>query len=180
LNRQQKITKKNNTILEWTEPRKAWHITEVRWFSPLMLALFFVIYFVSFFSVIAIAMKLHPPAHPVKNTLTFAQLPAFSAGVSAFFVAVYASLWWWAKFKVKLKTYGIERTDPSSTRTWKYDRIKSYHFEPLRSETDVYKLLVLCNHKGKIWKIALDDSVDKAKIEDILKEHGIPKLEQTI
>jgi hypothetical protein len=35
------------------------------------------------------------------------------------------------------------------------------------------------NHKGKTWKIALDDSVDKTKIEEILNEHGIPKLEQT-
>ncbi len=169
-----KKIEKSNTILEWTVPRKAWHITEARWFSPLILSLFFVIGFVTFFSVLAIAMKFHPPVNPGKNTLTFTQLPAFSAIVSVCCVAIYASSWWWIRLKVKLTIYGIER----DVSFWKYDRIKSYHFEPLHSRTDVYTLFVIRNHKGKLWKIALDDSVDKTKIEETLNAHGIPKLEQ--
>jgi hypothetical protein len=176
---EREIIEKSNTILEWTVPRKAWHITEARWFSPSMLVLWFAICFATFFSVFAIAMKLHPPAHIDKNTLTFAQLPAFSAVLSALCVALVASSWWWARLKVKLTTYGIERTFHNSTKIWKYDRIKSYHFEPLHSQTDVYTLVVIRNHKGKTWKIALDNSVNKAKIEEILNEHGIPKLEQS-
>jgi len=173
------MTEKKNTILEWIVPRKAWHITEARYFSLLFLLLFFVIGFVTIFSFFAIVIKFDPPPTPGKNTLTFSKLPVFSAGISVFCVALYASLWWWAKIKVKLTTYGIEKTVHNSTRIWKYGRINSYHFEPLHSRTDVYPLLVMRNHKGKTWKIALDDSVDKTKIEEILNEHGIPKLEQT-
>jgi hypothetical protein len=173
-----KIIEKKNTILEWVEPRKAWHITEARWFSPIALIALFAVCFLVFFSFFAIVIKYDPPPNPSKDTLTFAKLSAFSAGVGIFIVVLYASLWWWAQIKVKLTTYGIERTLHNSTKTWKYDRIKSYHFEPLHSQTDVYILFVLCNHKGKTWKIALANPVDKTKIEETLKEHGIPKLEQ--
>jgi hypothetical protein len=173
-----KMIEKSNTILEWTVLRKDWHITDACRFSPLALSLLFALNFVSLFSVLAIAMKLLPPDHNDKDALTFAKLTALSAGLGAFSVALYASLWWWAKFKVKLTTVGIKRTFNNSSRIWKYERIKSYHFETLRSEPDVFNVVVLLNHKGKIWKIALDDSVDKAKIEEILNKHGIPKLEQ--
>ena len=175
------VTNKNlneNTFLEWEVPRKAWHITEARWFSPSILALIFVIGFAFIFTSIAIAMKLHPPDNVDNGTLTFTKLPAFSAGISAFCVALYASSWWWARLKAKLTSFGIERTYHNSTRTWKFERIKSYNFEPLHSKNDVYTLVVLRSHKGKIWKIALDESVDKTKIEETLNKHGIPKLEQ--
>jgi|GEM_PF-6307986 len=170
-----KRIEKSNTILEWTEPRKAWHITEARWFSPIALISLFAIGFVLIFSGIAAAMKFHPPVNPGKNTLTFTQLPAFSAVVSACCVAIYASSWWWVRLKVKLTAYGIKRDQKNF---WKYERVQNYHFETYHSESDVFTFVVLCNHKGKIWKIALDESVDKAKIEEILNEHGIPKLEQ--
>ena len=175
--RKQEIIEKSNTILEWVEPRNAWHITEGRWFSPIMLALWFAIGFVAFFLSLAVFMKLHPPVRVDKDTLTFADLPAFSAGCSAFLVAVYASLWWWARLKVKLTTSGVARTFHNSTKTWKYERIKSYHFEPLSSKANVYTLVILRNHKGKTWKITLHNSADKAKIEEIFKKHGVPKLE---
>jgi hypothetical protein len=167
-----------NSILEWEEPRQAWHITEARWFSPITLVSLFAIGFAVIFLSLAMMMKLHPPEHVDKDTLTFVKLPAFSAGISIFCVAIIASSWWWARLKIKLTPDGIERTYHNSTRTWKYDRIKSYHFEQLCSKTYVYTLFVLSNQKGKIWKIALDDTVDKIKIEEILNEHKIPKLEE--
>jgi hypothetical protein len=172
-----KIIERNNTILEWTEPRKAWHITEKQCFSPVSLALIFVIGFILFFLGLSVAMKLKPPVNPGKNTLTFAQLPMFCAIASACCTAFYASVWWWKKLKVKFSIYGIAREEFSF---WKYDRIKSYHFETLSSDNNVYTLIVLCNQKGKVRKIALDDTVDKAKIEEILNSHGIIKLEKVL
>jgi hypothetical protein len=176
-NRENEITQKNDTVLEWTEPRDAWHITEARWFSPLFLVLFFVIGFVTFFLVLEIAMKIHPPDHIGKDTLTFSKLPAFSAVCSALCVALYASLWWWASLKVRLTSSGIEKTYHNYTKTWKYDRVKTYGFELLRSKTDVYTLLILRNQKGKVWKIAFDESINKSNIENILTEHRITKVE---
>jgi len=171
-----KIIEKSNTILEWTVPRKTWHITEARRFSPLILALWFIIGFIVFFLMIAVPYKLRPPDHINENTLTLAGLLALSAGLAVLFVALYGSLWWWARLKVKLTISGIKRIFHNSTRTWKYDRIKCYNFETLRSETGVYTLVVLRNHKGKTWKIALDESVNNSKIEEILNEHGIQKI----
>lgn len=174
----QKTIEKSQTILEWTVPRRAWHITEARWFSPLFLLLFFIIGFAVFFSSLAVGMKLHPPDHIGEDTLTIGKLPAVSAAASAFCVAVYASSWCWARVRVKLTTHGVRKTFHNSSRTWKYDRIRSYWFETLRSECTVYTLVVFRNHKGKTGKMALEDSVDRAKIEEILKKHGIPKVEQ--
>jgi hypothetical protein len=93
-------------------------------------------------------------------------------------VSLYASLWWWAKITVQLTNTGLQRVFHNSPTNWKYDRIKNYHFESLYSKDEFYTLIVFRDHKGKTLKIALDGTVDKEKIEEILKEHGIPKLEQ--
>lgn len=124
-------------------------------------------------------MKIYPADHVSKDTLTPAKLPAFSAVCSALCVALYASLWWWARLKVRLTSLGIERTYHNHTKIWKYDRVKTYCFEPLHTKTGVYNLLVLRNQKGKKWKIAFEETIDKSKIEEILTGHGIPKLERT-
>lgn len=167
---------KNNTLLEWIEPREAWHITERHCFSPKMLALWFIVCFLAFLIIFGIVIKFAPPMNPNEDTLTFAKLPVFSAGLSIFIVALYASTWWWAKIKVTLTTTGIMRVFHNQPTTWKYDRIKSYHFEPLCSKSDFYTFFVLQNHRGKTWKIAFDDTIDKAMIEEILNKHKIPKI----
>jgi hypothetical protein len=177
LDEREKI-ERNNTFLEWEEPRGAWHVTEASSFSRRTLVLWFAMFVLSFFSLLVIAMKNCPPINPNKDPLAFFQLAILSVGLGAFGVILYGSMWWWARVKVKVTTLGIQRTFHNQTKTWKYDRIKSYYFEPLQTKSNIYTLFILRNHKGKTYKIALDDSIDKTKLEEILSEHGIPKLDQ--
>ncbi len=93
-------------------------------------------------------------------------------------VMLYGSMWWWAHVKVKVTIFGVQRTFHNHTKTLKYGRIKNYHLEPIRLNARAYTLLILQNLKGKTYKIALDNSVDKIKLEEILIEYGIPKLKQ--
>jgi hypothetical protein len=161
-----------DALLGWRQPQKAWRILEARWFSFKRILVGIVLaYFVGLllFQLFDLFAKEPVPVH-----IKF----LFPLFISISSIAIASMTWWYAPVLMKISNTAVTRLIWNDSKCWTFPNIGSYSFEHLSSESQSYTFFVLRKKNGRTWKIALDDSINKTKLEEILVEHGIPKLEQ--
>lgn len=161
----------DDVIMSWRQPQQAWRILESKWFKARTLVLCML---AAFSFCLVIFQLLSWFGAPI--LLSF-QL-WLSLGIAAAAVIVAACIWWNAVSNIIISQNGITRFIWNDSKTWAFKRIKSYSFEQVACGLQIYALLVLYDYRGKIWRVALADSTDKSKIEEILNEQGIKSMDK--
>ena len=162
---------KKDAIMSWRQPQQAWHILESKWFKATTLILGVAI---AFASCLLILQTLSWFGAPIP--LSFQLCLPF--GIAVAIITISAWIWWNAVSNIIISQTGITRFIWNDTKTWAFKRIKSYSFEQVTCSLQIYALLALYDYRGKIWRVALADSADKSKIEEILNEQGIKSMDK--
>jgi hypothetical protein len=159
--------------LKWREPREAWRIIQTQQFSKGSFAkstlIVFALLMISWFLA---------TLNPNKTPVPFLGAVGLALVGAIVIIGIHWLMLWFAPSEIRITAKSVIRIIGNSQRIWKYSQIKSYSFDVLQSASKPFTILLFQHHKGRNWKIALDDSVDKTKLKEILFEHGIPKLEQ--
>ncbi len=163
----------SKTLLKWREPRKAWRILQSQELSRIKFAKIMLIIFLSLITIWFLA-KLNPSKKPIP----FSDAVGMSMTGAIILNGVHWLMLWFAPSDIRITANSVLRIIGNTQRNWKYSNIKCYSFDILHLDSNSFVILVLQNHKGQKWKIALNDSIDKDKLEVIFNEHKISKLEQ--
>jgi hypothetical protein len=160
----------DKTLIKWREPREAVRIIETQHFSMKSLVIRFITFFIMFMIVWFSATL-----NPRKTPLSFPKAVNLSLSGAVVLSAFLWVVFWFAPSYIKIREKSIIRIWGNTNRIWKYSNMYSYCIDVLQPGMENYKILVLRNNKGRVWKIALDKSVNITALEQVLAEHSVLK-----